>query len=67
MHKLPLFSYKKSLRHETVEVSQDTTFMMFERLKHLSFEDIFISGGEGQNVKTITLNYLRNFYQKYEP
>lgn len=65
MHKLPLFSYLNTYRHTSAGVSQDTVFMMFDRLKHISFEAMFISGGEGQKIKAVVLNYLTRFYQKY--
>ena len=65
MHKLPLFSYSKTYRHSSKELSQDTAFVMFQRLKNIKFEQLFISGGEGQKVRTVVLNYLEDFYQEY--
>ncbi len=62
MHKLPLFAYDFSYKHTSEGMSQDIAYLMFERLKHVSFEDMFISGGEGQNVRAVVLNYLKGFY-----
>lgn len=65
MHKLPLFSYEKTYRHNNTPISQNTAYLTFQRLKNIPFKELFISGGEGQNVKTVTLNYLKEFYQEY--
>jgi hypothetical protein len=67
MHKLPLFAYSNTYRHTSKALTQDTAYIMFDRLKYVDFEKIFISGGEGKNIRSVALNYLKEFYQEYKP
>jgi len=66
MHKLPLFAYTNTYRHTSKPLPQNIGYLMFQRLKHLPFEKLFISGGEGKNIRTVTLNYLKDFYEPYQ-
>ncbi len=65
MTKLPTTGYKlrdkrETYKHTGTYLQQPRMFCLFNRLRHYDFDDMLVSGGEGNAVKDSILQYLRN-------
>lgn len=65
MTKLPTTGYRirdieETYEHTGTYLQQPKMFCLFNRLRRYTFDDMLVSGGDGDAVREIALHYLRN-------